>query len=329
MEAILAGILEEVAKSEIQALLQKMLQGMMGIIVLVSIPFLVFAVAYCFFGIKFLRVLLVISGIFGGGMIGAFLIGIGTSSGGGAVVGFLIIGAIGGLLAWFVYKVFLAIEAFFTGFIGTSVLLFVLTENISVSLSIGLIVGMALGVLICIYARLFVMIMTVYKGASTIASILSLLFITSGSYKIIYVLLIEIFTAAGLFVQYKYGGSVSIDMYKSEKDGKRKGKGSKYMLVGIDGMYKGFEFDLDDEIVFGRDEESCNVIFPNTCAGISRIQCQIAYDRRTRSVSIVDKFSSYGTTLNGKRLEINELMPLTEGDVVMFGENNVFKLTGK
>lgn len=324
---MLMGVLAGDGMDAVMSELGPAIQGMMGIIVLVSIPFLAFAVAYCFFGIKIYRVLLAISGIFGGGIIGALLLGLATQSAVGAVAGFLLIGAIGGLLAWYVYKVFLFIEAFFTGFIGTAALLLVLTGSIPAALVIGFIVGMALGVLICIYTKLFVMIMTAYKGAGTIASILSLLFITSGAYKILNLLLVIVFTAAGFFVQYKFFGSVTVNMDKGEKG--RKGGSSKYKLVGIEGMYKGFEFDLDDTILLGRDAENCNIIFPDTCAGISRIQCQIMFDRRTRSVSIVDKFSSYGTTLNGKRLEINRTMPLAEGDVVMFGENNVFKLTSK
>lgn len=309
----------------LMSLLATALQRYMWIVVLVSIPALAFGVAYCFFGIKIYRVLLVISGFLGGGLVGALLLGILTESNAGAVIGFILVGALIGALAWYIYKVFLFIETFFSSF-GTSFLLILaITKSPTAAMVIGIIVGMVLGVLICIYTKLFVMITTAYRGAGTISSILSLFFIASGAYQIVNLLLLIGFTAGGFYVQnrffsgsYEAGGNTGSTMAAS--------KGGSCRLVGIEGMYKGFEFDVEDMITFGRDVDNCNVIFPDTCAGVSRIQCQISYNKKSKSASIVDKFSSYGTTLNGARLEINRTMPLKDGDVIMFGENNVFKL---
>lgn len=300
-------------------------QAYMWIVVLVSIPLLAVAVAYCFFGIKIYRVLLVISGFFGGGFIGGMLLGLITQSAAGFVIGFILIGALMGALSWYIYKVFLFIQTFFSSFSSTFMLLLVITNSPAAAMIIGIIVGMALGVLICIYTKLFVMITTAYRGAGTISSILSLFFITSGAYQIINMLLLAGFTVGGFYVQNRFF-SGSFEAGGSRGRGESVSKSSACKIVGIEGMYKGFEFDVEDMITFGRDVDNCNVVFPDTCAGVSRIQCQVSYDRKSRSVSVVDKFSSYGTTLNGTKLEINKPMSLKNGDVIMFGENNVFKL---
>lgn len=300
-------------------------QAYMWIVVLVSIPLLAVAVAYCFFGIKIYRVLLVISGFFGGGFIGGMLLGLITQSAAGFVIGFILIGALMGALSWYIYKVFLFIQTFFSSFSSTFMLLLVITNSPAAAMIIGIIVGMALGFLICIYTKLFVMITTAYRGAGTISSILSLFFITSGAYQIINMLLLAGFTAGGFYVQNRFF-SGSFEAGGSRGRGESVSKSSACKIVGIEGMYKGFEFDVEDMITFGRDVDNCNVVFPDTCAGVSRIQCQVSYDRKSRSVSVVDKFSSYGTTLNGTKLEINKPMSLKNGDVIMFGENNVFKL---
>lgn len=316
------GLLEDGATDMLMSYLSEYLQDAMGIVVLACIPFLALAVAYCFFGIKIYRVLLVINGALSGAIVGAVLFAALFESGGAAVVGAILLGALFGALAWFIYKVFLFIETFFTGFTVTAVLLLALIQNVPAALILGVIAGIAMGVLVCIYTKLLVMIMTAYKGAGTIASILSLFFITSGAYGVLYLLLLAAFTVAGFYVQNRFFG-VSYDPDKGKAGNVMLSNGK---VVGIEGMYKGFEFDLEDSLTFGRDVDNCNVVFPDTCAGVSRIQCQIMFDKKTRTVNIVDRFSSYGTTLNGMKLEINRVMPLKDGDVIMFGENNVFKM---
>lgn len=302
------------------SVLAPLIQSFMWIVVLLSIPALIFAAAYCFFGIKIYRILLVISGIFGGGTAGMLFLGIVTNSGAGAVIGFILFGALIGVLSWYIYKIFLFIQTFFSCLFATASILFVITNNMSVALTIGIIVAIASGILICIYTKLLIMITTAYKGAASIASVLSLFFITSKAHSVVNLLLLIAFTVLGFYVQNRFFS----DQYNAGK--KDSSILAKYKLVGIEGMYKGFEFDLEDTITLGRDVDNCNVIFPDTCAGVSRIQCQVSYDNKNRTVFVVDKFSSYGTTLNGAKLEINRPMPLKNGDVIMFGENNVFKL---
>lgn len=305
-------LLEEVAA---------LIASYMWIVVLLSIPVLALAAAYCFFGVKIYRILLVIAGVFGGGFTGSIVLGLMTDSSAGIIIGFLLFGAIFGVLSWYLYKVFLFIQTFFSTFYATFFIMFIITGNPTVGVALGVLAGLVLAIMICIYTKLFVMITTAYRGASSIAGILSLFFITTKAYNIVNFLLLAAFTAAGFYVQNRFFG----DTYNGGKPENL--MLAKYKLVGIDGMYKGFEFDLEDKITLGRDVDNCNVIFADTCPGVSRIQCEVIYDHRSKSVSIVDRYSSYGTTLNGSKLEINRPMPLNNGDVIMFGENNVFKLT--
>lgn len=305
----------------IQGYIVSLIQQYIWIIVMLCIPALVFATAYCFFGIKIFRILLVINGVLNGGIAGALFVGIATRSGAGAVIGFLLFGALFGVLSWFFYKVFLFIQTFFSGLFVTFTIFLVITGKFPIALTLGILVGLALAVLICIYTKLFVMIMTAYQGAGTISSVLSLFFITSPAHTIVQFLLLVAFTAGGFYVQYRFFG----DNYNAGKP--ENPILAKYKLVGIEGMYKGFEFDLSDSITLGRDTSSCNIVFPDTCAGVSRIQCEVIYNQKSKSVSIVDRFSSYGTTLNGAKLETNRSMPMHNGDIITFGENNVFKLS--
>lgn len=309
-------------KEMIEKQAEMLIQEMMWLIVLASIPLLIFAVAYCFFGIKIYRILLVISGALLGITVGAVLLAIADGGAVGVIIGAILFGAAGGILSWYAYKVFLFIQTFLSAFSITTIALLLLTNNMAVSMVLGIIAGMALGILVCIYAKTLIMITTAYNGAGMIASILSLFFVTSGLYSFINFVLLIGLTVGGYFVQNKLYGSV-IESNDKEKNiaGVRK-----YKLVGIEGMYKGFEFDIDNAIILGRDVENCNVIFPDTCAGVSRIQCQVMVDKKLRALTIVDKFSSYGTSLNGTKLEINKVTPIKKGDVIMFGENNVFKI---
>lgn len=117
MVDLLGGMVADYAMGYAENYVMSVLQAYMWIIVLISIPLLAVAIAYCFFGIKIYRVLLVISGLFGGGIVGGLLLGLITESGGGAVVGFLLVGALMGALSWYIYKVFLFIQTFFFQFL--------------------------------------------------------------------------------------------------------------------------------------------------------------------------------------------------------------------
>ncbi|MBR5376684.1 MAG: protein kinase [Lachnospiraceae bacterium] len=95
-------------------------------------------------------------------------------------------------------------------------------------------------------------------------------------------------------------------------------------LVCCSGVYFGQTINIDGDIVFGRDN-SCNILFPKTSAGVSRIHCQIIKDRFPGRINIVDCGSTYGTFVNGIRLTAGQPCSLKNGDMISFGQDNSFR----
>ncbi len=95
-------------------------------------------------------------------------------------------------------------------------------------------------------------------------------------------------------------------------------------LTGIKGYYAGQTFQLDQDIIFGRDPNNCNVIFPAGTAGISRIHCQICLNVNGQKAVIIDCNSTYGTFLNGMKLYPGQPAILQTGSIISFGTDNVF-----
>ncbi len=96
------------------------------------------------------------------------------------------------------------------------------------------------------------------------------------------------------------------------------------VLKGVRGVYAGQTFALDQDIIFGRDINNCNVIFPSGCAGISRIHCKICLGFNGQKAVIIDCNSKYGTYLNGMRLYPGQPAILQTGSTISFGVDNVF-----
>ena len=97
-------------------------------------------------------------------------------------------------------------------------------------------------------------------------------------------------------------------------------------LIGVEGAYKGASFDLSGVVLVGRDATKCNIVYPSGTKGVSRIQCQFTRNPQTGAISVQDNGSSYGTSVNGVKLQTGQIMYLNAGDVISFGENNVFKI---
>lgn len=383
--------------------------SMMWLIVLISIPALLLAVANCFFGVRIFRVLLVINTAITGGVCGMLICGITTAMKlknpkAAMIIGFILFAAVFGVLAWFAYKVFLFLQCFNIGFglvwgIGLPIIFGSLVSQI-VGLAIGsasvmsesaiymsimsmlssltgklvfllvfsLIVAVTLGILSVIYTKLIVMCTTAYKGGAKIASILALLAITKPAYLVIYFILLIGFVAGGFCTQYFMDkkNPCNIDRNKTSNQPQQYYQPQQYapqqyapqpqqyvqqqayaqpqvyaqpqqfvqpvnsipkvVLKGLEGQYKGFDFDIDKDTFFGRDVEKCNIVFPENIAGVSRIQCHLSLNPQTGAVSIEDKYSTYGTSVNGVKLGHDEIKYLNTGDVITFGENIAFKI---
>ncbi len=76
-----------------------------------------------------------------------------------------------------------------------------------------------------------------------------------------------------------------------------------FVLFGISGMYAGRSITLSrGEVVFGRNQAVCNLLFPDDTPGISRRHCTLSCDGQ--AVWLSDDNSSNGTFLgNGERLQ--------------------------
>ena len=354
--------------SELQYMLEEVLSLVKGVVAPFLILPLLLGVANCFFGYKIYRVLLAISTGLVGGVIGIVL-GLACTDMhvAGAVVGFFLGAALFGMLAYFLYKVFIFIQAFFTGFaLGFVVgILVVQLETLTIGLILGVVLGIALGVLAIIFERILITALTSYKGATAIALVLSLLIVQKpANFMLWNGILTAVFTIGGFLFQFfvKIGKTqnapvrVNQPMMAPPMNQGMTPPMNQAMapsmappmnqqmvppvnqavmpqavktptFLGVEGLYRGFEFDLTRNFVFGRDEEKCNILYPEKSNGISKVQFEVGISNTNGQVYVMDPGSSYGTNVNGQRIENNKAVFLKDGDMVMFGEGNVFKVS--
>ena len=98
-------------------------------------------------------------------------------------------------------------------------------------------------------------------------------------------------------------------------------------IKGVSGVFNDKEFTVEDSLVIGRKESTCNVVFPKSVEGISRAHCRI--EERKSKATLTDLGSSYGTYLNGDKLEPNVPHILHDGDTFYLGDrSNMFTVTG-
>ena len=83
-------------------------------------------------------------------------------------------------------------------------------------------------------------------------------------------------------------------------------------INGISGHYAQKSFPVDRVITFGRSPDSCNILFPDNVRGISRTHCKV--EATPTGAIITDLGSSYGTFLNGNKLQPYTPVPLGNGD---------------
>lgn len=97
-------------------------------------------------------------------------------------------------------------------------------------------------------------------------------------------------------------------------------------LVGVGGQMDGCRFPLQGTgLSFGRDPSRCAVIYDSGTPGVSSLHCQLI--PQGGAWSLIDLESSYGTYLNGRRLEPFAAAPLRPGDTFWLGQpQNSFTL---
>lgn len=101
-----------------------------------------------------------------------------------------------------------------------------------------------------------------------------------------------------------------------------------YTVSGVSGLYCGHTVPVDEgNLVFGRDPKTCNLIFPTSTAGISRLHCIVK--KRNGGLLLTDCNSSCGTFLeNGTRLPPGAETPLSLGQRFYLGNREtMFEVT--
>ncbi len=101
----------------------------------------------------------------------------------------------------------------------------------------------------------------------------------------------------------------------------------KISLQGIRGHYYGVEFPVRDAVVMGRNPSACGIVFPNDAPGVSGVHCEVRLDRTSNTVQLTDRNSSYGTSVNGRKLIPGQPAILHNGDTFTIGEDNTFAVT--
>lgn len=95
----------------------------------------------------------------------------------------------------------------------------------------------------------------------------------------------------------------------------------KSIIVGIEGVYKGKELSVKNNMLFGRDSNKCDVVFPIDTEGVSGHHCLVTYNKG--KVMIRDMNSTYGTFVNnGLKIDSEIDVEICPGDVFYLGSEN-------
>ena len=100
------------------------------------------------------------------------------------------------------------------------------------------------------------------------------------------------------------------------------------VITGISGAYSGaiFRLDPDENITFGRDPRTSQIVLDEDCTLVSRTHCTIKGDITTGNYSVTDH-SSNGTFVNGERMPKETVVTVPRGTIISLGDkNNSFKL---
>lgn len=99
-----------------------------------------------------------------------------------------------------------------------------------------------------------------------------------------------------------------------------------FKMYGLDGFYAGASLTVEDSIVIGRDASACQLVYPRDSRGISKRHCRLSFDAAKMLVIAEDLYSTFGTCVNGRMLVRGSEAALNSGDIISFGENQIFKI---
>lgn len=92
---------------------------------------------------------------------------------------------------------------------------------------------------------------------------------------------------------------------------------NKVTMIGKTGLYAGQRLEFFDGILIGRDPTKVNLIFEPNSRGVSSLHCRVYKDRGV--IKIIDFSSSYGTFLNGRRIQPQMETQVNSGDEIYLG----------
>lgn len=94
-------------------------------------------------------------------------------------------------------------------------------------------------------------------------------------------------------------------------EGKRK---TNARVRGVEGPFSGNKFPLDADLVFGRDAQTCTVVFHTKYDGIGRRHCSLRFDPQAEVFHLRDLGATNGTFANGRKMMPSETVTLRNGD---------------
>lgn len=90
-------------------------------------------------------------------------------------------------------------------------------------------------------------------------------------------------------------------------------------IQGTSGYFAGRRFPLEDCVRLGRATSGNNLVFPANCAGISRNHCEMMF--RNGHIYVKDLDSTYGTFVNGQKLNPEQVFEVQPGDKIWLGSS--------
>lgn len=96
------------------------------------------------------------------------------------------------------------------------------------------------------------------------------------------------------------------------------------ILEGLQGVFAGMRFPIEDTLILGTDWNRCNVQFPQHAPGISRVHVKIWQENG--SLFAMDAGSSYGTWLDNRKMTPGLVYPLQAGSTIYFGNGEYFRI---
>jgi putative two-component system response regulator len=90
-------------------------------------------------------------------------------------------------------------------------------------------------------------------------------------------------------------------------------------VLGLSGTFKDTLIPIETKTVFGR-AKTCNVMFPGNIPGISAVHCGI--EQSESGLSLIDYNSTFGTYLNGNKIEPQKSFPIKIGDEIWLGSED-------